>query len=144
MSHGRLLALKVTNNGPGWPPDKNTRAIVGVHIGDRNRKGAQALWDSLPENYQKLAVSHTDYWEAYLKVFPEDRHMAVGKETGLTNHVERFNNTLRQRISRLVRKSLSFSKSLKIISVPFGILSTTIMRPDRFVSLSHHSVCRTT
>jgi hypothetical protein len=29
-----------------------------------------------------------------------------------TNHVERFNNTLRQRISRLVRDTLSSSKKL--------------------------------
>lgn len=37
----------------------------------------------------------------------------VGKETGKTNDVERFNNTLRQRVSRLVRKTLLFSKSLE-------------------------------
>lgn len=35
----------------------------------------------------------------------------VGKEEGETNHVERWNNTLRQRIPRFIRKSLSFSKS---------------------------------
>ena len=29
-----------------------------------------------------------------------------------TNHIERFNNTLRQRVSRLVRSALSFSKTL--------------------------------
>jgi insertion element IS1 protein InsB len=29
-----------------------------------------------------------------------------------TNHVERFNCTLRQRVSRLVRSTLSFSKKL--------------------------------
>jgi IS1 family transposase len=29
-----------------------------------------------------------------------------------TNHIERFNNTLRQRVSRLVRSALSFSKKL--------------------------------
>ena len=29
-----------------------------------------------------------------------------------TNHVERFNNTLRQRVSRLVCAALSFSKKL--------------------------------
>jgi IS1 family transposase len=39
--------------------------------------------------------------------------LAVGKETGKTSYVERFNNTLRQRVSRLVRKTLSFSKSLE-------------------------------
>jgi len=29
-----------------------------------------------------------------------------------TNHIERFNNTLHQRVSRLVREALSFSKKL--------------------------------
>jgi hypothetical protein len=49
---------------------------------------------------------------AYGTVLPSQRHRAVGKESGLTNLVERFNCTLRQRISRLVRKTLSFSKKL--------------------------------
>ncbi|MEG4390824.1 IS1 family transposase, partial [Microcoleus sp. N9_A2] len=44
--------------------------------------------------------------------FPQKRYKAVGKETGLTNYIERFNNTRRQRISRFVRKTLSFSKKL--------------------------------
>ena len=46
------------------------------------------------------------------KVIPVNRHRAVGKETGQTNPIERLNNTFRQRLSRLVRKSLSFSKKL--------------------------------
>jgi len=29
-----------------------------------------------------------------------------------TDHIERFNNTLRQRVSRLVREALAFSKKL--------------------------------
>ena len=49
----------------------------------------------------------------YEKVIPRKRHQAVGKGTGQTNHVERLNNTLRQRISRLVRQSLSFSKNVE-------------------------------
>jgi IS1 family transposase len=36
----------------------------------------------------------------------------VGKETGLTAYIEKLNNTLHQRISWLVRKTLSFSKKL--------------------------------
>lgn len=35
----------------------------------------------------------------------------MGKETGETAHVERWNNTLRQRLGRFVRRTLSFSKS---------------------------------
>jgi len=42
---------------------------------------------------------------------PAEQHTAAGKESGLTAHVERWNNTLRQRLGRFVRKSLSFSKS---------------------------------
>src|SRR6266849_303890 len=34
------------------------------------------------------------------------------RNTGETTHVERWNNTLRQRLARFVRKTLSFSKSL--------------------------------
>ena len=60
--------------------------------------------------YRQCAVCHTDFWEASL--LPSKRHRAVGKDSGQTNYVERFNNTLRQRVGRLVRKSLSFSKKL--------------------------------
>ncbi len=48
--------------------------------------------------------------DSYGVVLPDQRHRAVGKETGETAHVERFNNTLRQRCANLVRKTLSFSK----------------------------------
>jgi IS1 family transposase len=92
--------------------DRDTRAIVGVHVGDRSRAGAQALWDNLPEAYRASAACFTDYWEAYRQVIPESQHVAAGKDSGLTNHIERFNNTLRQRVARLVRDSLSFSKKL--------------------------------
>jgi insertion element IS1 protein InsB len=43
--------------------------------------------------------------------FPHER--LFQEETGKTSYIERFNNTLRQRILRLVRKTLSFSKSLE-------------------------------
>ena len=62
---------------------------------------------------RQCAVAYTDFWAAYGAVFPSQRHQAVGKETGKTSYIERFNNTLRQRVSRLVRKTLSFSKSLE-------------------------------
>jgi insertion element IS1 protein InsB len=58
-------------------------------------------------------VTFSDFWDAYQEVFGSlaPLHFSVGKETGFTNHVERWNNTLRQRLGRFVRKSLSFSKS---------------------------------
>ena len=93
--------------------DRDTREIVGVYIGSRDVKGAQALWDSLPPVYRQCAVSYTDFWAAYACIFPSKGHHAVGKESGQTNHVERLNNTFRQRISRLVQKTLSFSKKIE-------------------------------
>jgi len=92
--------------------DRKTRRILACYIGDRTRKSAQKLWDSLPERYRQNATCYTDFWQAYKKVIPEAQHRPVGKESGETNHIERLNNTFRQRISRLVRRTLSFSKSL--------------------------------
>ncbi len=93
--------------------DVVTREIVGCYIGDRSGKSAQALWDSLPAVYRQCAVCYSDFWVSYPVALPSKRHRAVGKETGLTSYIERFNCTLRQRVSRLVRKTLSFSKKLE-------------------------------
>jgi IS1 family transposase len=93
--------------------DAETREIVGCYIGDRSGESAQKLWESLPSVYRQCAVIYTDFYTAYPVVLPSKRHRAVGKETGKTNYIERFNCTLRQRVSRLVRKTLSFSKKLE-------------------------------
>ncbi len=45
------------------------------------------------------------------KVIPQEQHHAVRKEMGQTAHAERWNNTLRWRVGRFARKTLSFSKS---------------------------------
>ena len=93
--------------------DLVTREIVGVALGDRSRDMAWELWESLPGVYRQCAVCYTDYWEAYRGVIAGKRHRPEGKESGKTNHIERFNGTLRQRVSRLVRKTLSFSKKME-------------------------------
>lgn len=90
--------------------DADTRLIVGVAIGPRDKATAEALWFSLGPEYRQRAVCFTDFYAVYASVLPSKRHKAVGKETGKTAYIERFNNTLRQRCARLVRKALSFSK----------------------------------
>jgi IS1 family transposase len=92
--------------------DEQSAAIVGVSVGARDRSGAEGLWASLPAGYRQCAVAYTDFWSSYEEIFPASRHRAVGQETGGTSKIERFNNTMRQRVSRLVRKTLSFSKKL--------------------------------
>ena len=69
------------------------------------------LWEAIPDNY-RAGHCFTDFWATYQAVIPEAQHTAVGKETGETAHVERWNNTLRQRLARFVRMTLSFSKSV--------------------------------
>ena len=83
-----------------------------MYIGNREQDAAKELWQSLPSVYRQCAVCYSDFWRAYCCVLPQKRHRTVGKESGQTNHIERFNYTLRQRVARLVRKTLSFSKRL--------------------------------
>ena len=58
-------------------------------------------------------MAYTDFWYGYNTVIPPQRHRPVYKDSGETNHIERLNNTFRQRISRLVRETLSFSKKVE-------------------------------
>lgn len=87
-----------------------TRQVVAYVVGDRSAETCQKLWERIPSAYRQ-AHCYSDFWEAYSVVIPTAQHTTAGKETGLTAHVERWNNTLRQRLARFVRKSLSFSKS---------------------------------
>jgi IS1 family transposase len=87
---------------------RRTRQIVAYAIGCRGQATCRALWNAIPEGYKK-SLCYTDLWEAYAQVIPARQHDRSDKR-GRTNHIERCNNTLRQRIGRLVRQTLSFSK----------------------------------
>ena len=89
---------------------RRTRQIVAFVIGDRSEATCRLLWQAIPEEY-KQCQTYSDFWEAYANVFPKESHHSVGKESGQTNHMERWNNTLRQWNARYVRKTLSFSKT---------------------------------
>ena len=89
---------------------RRTRQVVAFVVGERSAKTCQQLWEQIPPAY-RAGHCYTDFWEAYQKVLPEEQPTACGKDSGLTAHVERWNNTLRQRLGRFVRKTLSFSKS---------------------------------
>ena len=106
--------------------DTDTKEVVGLYLGSRGESGAQGLWNSLPAVYRQCAVCYTDFWEAYAQVIPSKRHRAVGKETGLTNYIERFNNTLRQRVARLGRATLAFSKKLENHLGAIGVLCPSL------------------
>lgn len=86
--------------------DRHTREIVGLHVNQRTEKGAKGLWESLLTPFVD-AECHTDALGAYKAVVFGGLHHVGG-----TQHMERFNLTLRQRMSRLVRRNLAFSKRL--------------------------------
>jgi len=90
--------------------DKHTRQIMAFHVGDRSHDSAQQLWANLPEVYREHAMFSTDQYAVYTGVIPAAQHKAITKHARKTNHIERFNNTLRQRVARLVRDTLAFSK----------------------------------
>ena len=77
-------------------------------------KGAQKYYCHDCQSYGSLQAqrgySFSDFWDTYQAVFAIDRHQSVGKDSGETNHIERWFNTLRQRLARFRRKTLSFSK----------------------------------
>ena len=90
--------------------DADTRQVLALIVGDRSEFTAACLWLALPNEYRDGATVHTDFLAAYRAVVPRGQHAPGGKGDGLTNHIERFWGTLRQRGARLVRKTLSFSK----------------------------------
>ena len=90
---------------------RRTRQVVAFVIGSRAATSCRALWNKIPDAYKKC-TTYSDFWGAYEKTFSEQTHHSVGKESGQTAHVERWNNTLRQRLGRYVRKTLSFSKRI--------------------------------
>ena len=100
---------------------RRTGQILTFFIGDGSMASCKRLWRKLPYEYQGC-YSFSDFWRAY-NALPAVTHHQVGKETGQTAHIERLNNTLRQRMSRLVRKALSFSKKEYMLNLHFKLFA---------------------
>jgi insertion element IS1 protein InsB len=110
--------------------DAKTRQIMAFRVGDRRRDSAKALWANILVVDRKQATFHTDQYDAYQGGIPVDRHQAITKKARKTNPIERFHNTLRQRLSGLVRETLSFSKKLThhIGAIKYVICHDNFMR----------------
>src|ERR671919_690430 len=110
--------------------DAKTRQVIAFHVGDRSRDSAKELWANIPAGYQQHATFYTDLYEVYTGVIPATQHKPITKKARKTNHIERFNNTLRQRVPRLVRETLSFSKKLTnhIGAIRYFICHYNLMR----------------
>ncbi|MFK5975766.1 MAG: IS1 family transposase [Sulfurovum sp.] len=62
---------------------------------------------------------YTDNWDSYSKNLDETKY-EIGKEN--TQTIERKNLTLRTRVKRLTRKTIYFSKSIKMNDIVIGLL----------------------
>jgi IS1 family transposase len=104
---------KKTNKQWVWiAMDAETRQVMAFHVGDCSRRSAKRLWAKSPLAYRQHGMFDTDQYVVYAGVIPAAQHRAISKLARKSNHIERFNNTLRQRVSRLVREAWSFSKKL--------------------------------
>jgi insertion element IS1 protein InsB len=87
---------------------RRTRQIVGWLVGKRREVDCKAFRETIEPGYRDCQT-RSDKLKHYAKIFGE-KHQSVGKEE--TTRVEQFNNTVRQRQGMVVRKTLSFSRSL--------------------------------
>jgi insertion element IS1 protein InsB len=110
--------------------DAPTRQVIALHVGDRRRRSTKRLWAKIPEAYRQHATFYTDQYVVYVEVIPTTQHRPISKLARKTTHVERFNNTLRPRVSRWVREALSCSKKLAnhIGAIKLFICSSNLTR----------------
>ena len=103
MKYGHLLNQRRINSGYGLRLTEIRKKSL-VYISEGATMSVLKDYGSRCRQYtvNVLAVYYTDFWAAYNKILPTKRH-----------HIERFHLTMRQRVSRLVRKTLSFSKKLE-------------------------------
>lgn len=91
---------------------RRTRQVVAYALRDRSQDGAVSLRGHVPADYRRRAT-RCDYWLAYEGAFPQRTHRFCGKHEGETHHAERLFGTLRSRLSRVVRRTYSFSKKVE-------------------------------
>src|SRR5215510_1335026 len=77
--------------------DARTGQVIAFHVGDRSQVSTEQLWANLPAEYRERAIFYTDHYAVYQGVIPPAQHRAISRLARMTNHVERFNCTLRQR-----------------------------------------------
>jgi len=103
--------------------DRNSRVVGCFVVGDRTRKSAR-VWASLPGFISN--VPSLNFWQAYKTVIP--LNVEAVSETGLTNHIERLNNTFQTAgFSTSQRKSIIFKKLDNYIGLLWYFVTTTML-----------------
>ena len=85
------------------------KQVLAFHVGGRSKMDAEQLLAKLPPGLRQNCQFMTDYWKAYCQTIPSHQHQASKAKTYF---IEGYFAGVRARVSRLVRRSLSFSKKL--------------------------------
>ena len=85
------------------------KQVLALYVGGRAKRDAQLLLAKLPERVRRFCKFATDHFVSYYRVIASAQHRP-GKE--FTYYIEGYFIGVRARVSRLVRRALSFSKKL--------------------------------
>ena len=107
----------------GIAMDATTRPVMACHVGDRSRTSAKRLGAKIPDASRQHATGYTDQDVVYARVIPRAQPRAISTLARETPHLERFNHTLRPRVSRLGREALSCATKL---ANPIGAIKVCI------------------
>ena len=97
--------------------DHNTHTILAYIFGQRKDVVFRKL-KSLLEPFG-ITMFYTDDWGSYERNLNQEQH-SIGKRN--TQAIERKNLTLRTRIKRLCRKTICFSKSIRMHDIVIGLI----------------------
>lgn len=88
-----------------------TKEILAVTMGKRNRKQLQSLMVQIKNLSIEIDFYCTDKFEAFKEVLPYYSHL-IGKR--FTKNIEGINTLIRSKIARFHRRTTKFSKKLTI------------------------------
>jgi insertion element IS1 protein InsB len=81
------------------------RQALAFFVGDRRRKRLRTLWRRVPPAYRRQLI-YTDAYEVYAACFRPWQPRPSSKGSGRTRVAEGLNNTWRNRLSGLVRRTV--------------------------------------
>ena len=86
-------------------------------LGSRGINTCRKLWQLIENKH--IALIASDYWKAYQKVIPKEKHIQSKAEI---DTVEGYNSLLRHYLARLRRKTKCYSKSKKMLEISIKLL----------------------
>ncbi len=111
-----------SKNTPCWlwhAIDDETGVVIAYVLGTRKEEMLWELWEMLSELNIEFIEVYSDNNFAYHNIIPANI-LVIGKKN--TQKIERKHLTFRTRLKRLSRKTICYSKSLKMHKILVGLL----------------------